>query len=224
MVKMAEDVHPNDATALQRAAAKEHTARLRRLGVTPSTERRAKAKKPARKSASATAVEIWTLPRWYTRLSHLSIIEHKGSPPHEVRPTAEQLFCLIDLAVQAGGIEALRAWLDDVEQLIKRKRGKREKYEHTDFVLILEAYKAFRLASPPPLSKNKASKNEASKHKALKRKAITQTVDKYWEENKQFLGESKKSSVIARLMKRPWPPKVGAGSPSPLQRASKLSD
>ena len=60
---------------------------------------------------------------WQTRLSHLWLIERKGRPREDVRrPTDEQLFYLIDLAVHAGGIDVLRAWLDDVERLVKPKR------------------------------------------------------------------------------------------------------
>jgi hypothetical protein len=149
-----------------------------------------------------------TVPPWFVRLSHLWLIERKGSPPevHEVRPTAEQLFHLIDLAVQAGGIDALRAWLDDVERLVKPKRGQHGgKYQDADSLLIWGAYELSRI-------------DNVSKHKAIGR-----VVDRFFKANERWPGQSR-NAAVTRLMSRPWPPVVGAGISSPLQRASKLSD
>ncbi len=128
-----------------------------------------------------------------TLLAHLLIVEHGHIPAasKEREPTADERSVLIWLATRAGGIGALRRWLDDVEHEIKQKRGRPlgSPYAWVDLVVIWAAFKAFRLASPP-----------ISKHKA-----ITRAVEDYYPIVTRSLGASKEAAV-KRLKTRPWPP------------------
>jgi hypothetical protein len=109
------------------------------------------------------------------------------------KPSPEQRRKLIDLAIKAGGIDALRQWLDDLEQRIRRRSGRPpgSKFERLDLTLIWSAWENYRLAQPP-----------ISKHAAISR-----LVEANWSPS---LGASE-DAVIKRLERRPWPPEAASG-------------
>ena len=144
-------------------------------------------------------------------LAHLWLIERgRTNVPNEARELTpderivhrieyyERQITLIKLAIAAGGIDALRQGLDNIERRIKPKhrRPLGSPYETIDKLMIWNAYETFRLANPP----------------ISKRTAIARVVKAYYASNKRGeIGGGTERSVIERLMRQGWPSPVARG-------------